>query len=423
MSTRTETLGSFTHTNRGPRGAAFLISEPETESGTPLEQEVLPDPSFTGLVALSSLRAEQVSWLWDGRLPLGKVVVIDGDPATGKSTLTLDIAARVSTGRAWPDGASCRRGGVLLLSAEDGLEDTIVPRLDAAGADRSMICALSSVPIRGDDGEVKPHAPVLPRDIPYLRTVITSRGIRLVVVDVLMAYLNGKVDSYRDQDVRGVLSQLAALAEDTGCTIVLLRHLNKAGGSNALYRGGGSIGIVGAARSAFLVARDPDDPDLRYLAVTKSNLGPEPPTLAYRLVATDLGCARVEWEAEPVPHTAAQLLSGPVSEDEKSERNECADWLSGFLLARGGSAPAADVRKAANIEGLAWRTVQRARDRAGVISERGGFQGGSLWSIRDTLPPIDAIDDNPSDPGTTGTNGVVTGTNEQQEVDPDAVAG
>lgn len=350
--------------------------------------------SLTGpaLVRMSDVTPERVAWLWEARLPVGKLVVIDGDPSTGKSTLTLDLAARVSTGTAWPDGAPCAQGTVLLLSAEDGLADTIAPRLEAAGADRSHVLALEAVPLRDDDGTVSLAPPTLPRDIPHLRKIVTEHHVRLVILDVLMAYLAGKVDSHRDQDVRGVLAQLASLAEDTGCTIVLIRHLNKAGGSNALYRGGGSIGIVGAARSAFLVARDQDDNDRRLFAVTKSNLAGEAPTLAYRLVSTEHGCARVEWEAEPVEVTASQLLAPVLSDDERVERDDVCRFLLDFLTERGGSAAAADIRKAAQAEGLEWRRVQRARSRAGVISERTGFPATSVWSIRSLIDSRDSDD-------------------------------
>lgn len=371
--------------------------------------QVLAEVQRPSVVTLANIRPERVAWLWYGRLPRGKLVVVDGDPSTGKSTLSLDMAGHVSTGTPWPDGAPCEPGDVLLLSAEDGLADTIAPRLMAAGADRSRVHALTEVCSRDDDGDVRMVPPSLPRDIPHIRQIIRDRDIKLVIVDVLMAYLNGKVDSHRDQDVRGVLHQLATMADETGCTVVLIRHLNKAGGSNALYRGGGSIGIVGAARAAFLVARDPEDEARRIFACSKSNLAAEPPSLAYRLTDDpEAGCARVEWETEPVEHTARSLLS-VVSDDERTERDEAVEWLIGYLEHRGGSAPAKDLFKAARADGIGERRLQRARSSAGVESKRRGFGEGAVWSIRDTANLIRAIDDSTQTPVANVANGVANG--------------
>jgi hypothetical protein len=361
-----------------------------------------PPPPAATVQTLADVPAERVAWLWPGRLPLGKLVVLDGDPATGKSTLTLDLGARVSTGARWPDGVPATSpAGVLLLSAEDGLADTLVPRLIAAGADLRRVHALTDVPSVDEDGEVRHVPPSLPRDLAVIEKVVTEKTIKLVVVDVLMAYLSGKVDSHRDQDVRGVLHQLGAMAERTGATVVLVRHLNKAGGTNALYRGGGSIGIVGAARAAYLVARDPEDADRRILAVTKSNLSVEPPSLAYRLVDDPTnGCARVQWEDGPVDHTAASLLRDATDDETRTERDEAVDWLTGYLKANGGQAPRKDVMKAAAAERFSERTLKRAAARAGVVSERYGYPAVATWSLPVGPPSTQHVQ-----PGPTGGRG------------------
>lgn len=345
--------------------------------------EVLNTPPAT-VRTLADVPVERVAWLWPGYLPAGKLVVLDGDPSVGKSTCTNDLAARVTTGQAWPDGAA--NGGprdVLLLSAEDGLSDTIAPRLTAAGADLTRVHALLEVPSVGDDGSVRMVPPSLPRDIGTVEGIVRERGVALVVVDVLMAYLNGKVDSHRDQDVRGVLHLLAAMAERTGASVLLIRHLNKAAGASPLYRGGGSIGIIGAARAAYLIGRDPDDTDRRILACSKLNIGPEPASLAYRLVSDEaLGCARIEWEDGPVDGmTAASLLRAPQDEDERTERDEAAEWLSEHLAASGGSALANDVLRAAATVGVAKTTLHKARKRAGITSSKAGFSGGWTWAL------------------------------------------
>lgn len=350
----------------------------------------------TGLVTLADVAPERVSWLWPGRLPLGKLVVVDGDPSVGKSTLLVDIAARVSTGAAWPDGApGSRPAGVLLLSAEDGLADTIAPRLAAAGADRTRVHALVDVLV-GDPGD--PNAeprrvpPSLPRDVERIEEIVAKYGVTLVVVDVLMAFLTGKVDAHRDQDVRGVLHQLAAMAERTGCCVVLLRHLNKSSGPSPMYRGGGSIGIIGAARAAFLVARDPEDEERRIVAVTKLNVAHEPPALAYRLVdAPEWGCARVQWEDAPTEHTAAGLLAAPVDEEERTERDEATDWLVDYLARSGGESLRQDVEKAAKGQGITVATLKRAKVTAKVAHRSEGFPRQTIWMHPDNTAPVGPV--------------------------------
>lgn len=332
-------------------------------------------------VRLSDVEPERLSWLWPGRLPAGKLVVLDGDPAVGKSTLSVDLAAHITTGAPWPDGERCPRGGVLILSAEDGLADTIRPRIDAAGGDPSRVHALTEIRYDTDAGESRTRPPTL-ADISDITAAIASAAATLVVIDVLMAYLPGRVDSHRDQDVRGVLAQLGDVATAMGATILLLRHLNKASGGSPLYRGGGSIGIVGAARAAFLAAHDPDDDDRRVLACTKSNLAAMPPALAYHLVdSPQHHCARVEWLGHHDASAADLLRSYDGDEDQRTERDEAVDWLICYLADRGGRAAARDAIKAAMRDGIAKTTLTKARKRAGVESTKAGFGGGWVWNL------------------------------------------
>ena len=338
------------------------------------------------VVRLADVTAERISWLWEGRLPRGKIVVLDGDPGVGKSSLTTDWAAIVSTGKPWPDGCQCPSGDVLILSAEDGLADTIRPRLDAAGADTARIHALTAVTIEDADGGHLSRPPVVPADLSLIKQIITTRGVRLVIIDVLMAYLSSEVNSYRDQDVRRALHQVATVTADTGACVIIVRHLNKSNGTNALYRGGGSIGIVGQARAAFIAASDPDDDtgQRRILAAAKMNIAALPAALAYRLVPdTDHGCARVEWLGE-TGHYARDLLTehtGPDGTDDRTERDEAADWLVGYLTDNGGEAAPADAKKAAKAAGIAVRTLERARVRAHVKLRRSGFPAQTVWAL------------------------------------------
>ena len=322
------------------------------------------------LICVNDVASERVRWLWPGRIPRGKVTVLDGDPGVGKSTLTLTIAAKVSTGSPFPDGACPELGAVILLSAEDDIGDTIRPRLEVAGADLERCWVLPDV---RPDGE-PPRPPELPADLNLLEDLVKARAAALVVVDPIAAFLSGTVDMHRDQDIRRVLAGMAYTAARTGAAVVIVRHMNKSGGSNPLYRGGGSIGIVGAARAGLLAAPDPDDDRRRVLAVTKSNLAALPPALAYRLVSDELyGCARVVWDGT-TSHSAADLLGvGAEPDPEAPARTEAEDFLRALLA--DGAVRTKDVQREAREAGIAWRTVERAKAALGVAAERIGKPG------------------------------------------------
>lgn len=329
-------------------------------------------------VLLADVRPERVSWLWPGYLPCGKLVVIDGDPGLGKSALTLDLAARLTTGQPFPDGSRPEPRGVLLLSAEDGLADTIRPRLDAAGADLTKVLALTGIP--ESDGE---RPVTLPDDLPIIEQAIQRIAAGLVVIDPLMAFLAGTVNSFRDQDVRRALAPLAALAERTGATILVVRHLNKATGGSPIYRGGGSIGIAGAARAVLLVARDPDDAERRILASVKSNLGPPPPALAYHLDGTNSGTVRVVWEGVST-HSATSLLALPLDDEARSALDDARDFLADALA--DGPVPVKDLSRAAHQAGIADRTLDRAKAALRIAATKEGFAETGRWCWQ--LPPV-----------------------------------
>jgi hypothetical protein len=349
-----------------------LLRSPALERGGDQAAEEIPRPRHR-LVSLAEVTPQPVSWLWRGRVPRGKLTILDGDPGLGKSAVTLDLAARVSTGRSMPDGTAGPFGDVLLLSYEDDLADTIRPRLDAARADAARVYAFKIV---GAEGE---GLAAIPRDLAALEAAIVEREVVLVVVDPLMAALPGSVDAHRDQDVRRALAPLAKVAERTRAAIVVVRHLNKGGaaGTNPLYRGGGSIGIIGAARSGLVVARDPQDPHRRVLACTKSNLAAPVPALGFRVVpdaATE--AIAVEWLGA-TQHSAEELLALPLDRDERSARDEAQAFLADQL--RTGPRLVKYLRQAARAAGITDRTLDRARHELGVIARRDGFGPGSAY--------------------------------------------
>ena len=205
-------------------------------------------------------------------MPRGKLIILDGDPSVGKSTMVLDLAARISKGWLMPDGSQAElTGAVILAAAEDDAEDTVKPRLMAAGADQSQIFYIK-------DGFT------IPGDLACLEALVIRRQAVLVVIDVLYEYLDVGTDSYRDQSVRAALRQVRAMAERTSAAVLMLRHFTKALDGKAIHRGGGSIGVVGAARAAWMVAYHPEDETLHVLAPIKLNITAMPQALGFRLM-------------------------------------------------------------------------------------------------------------------------------------------
>jgi AAA domain len=310
-------------------------------------------------------------------LPVGKVVVFDGDPGLGKSTVTADLAARITVGKAMPDGSGGGNpGAVVLASAEDGLADTIRPRLELAGADLDRVTVIEALEL--PDGRTVPLE--LPGDLEALEAAVRDVGAALVTVDPLMAFLAGTVNASRDQDVRRALHPVKEMAERTGAAVLVVRHLRKAATETAVQRGGGSIGIIGAARVGLMVARDPADADRRILAVTKSNVGPIPPSIAYRLLPDDaLGVAAVAWEG-PTDHRADDLLGG--SAERPAPKRERAEQLLRELLADGPKLRS-EIEEAAEDAGVGGRTMEAAKAALGVWSEQRPEPGkrgpGSAW--------------------------------------------
>jgi len=326
-------------------------------------------------VCLSDVEAEEVQWLWPARIPFGKVTVLEGDPGLGKSLLTLDVAARLTRGRAFPDGGPCEVGNVVILSAEDGLADTIRPRLDAADCDVSKVVALTAVRDAGGLDQM----PTIEMNVAEIEEAVKACGARLVVIDPLMAYLGKKVDTYRDQDVRRALSPLATMAERTRSAVVVVRHLKKSKEGGAINAGGGSIGIIGAARSGLLVAADPEDRDRRILAPVKSNLCKLPPSLAYRVQGDESGRPFIAWLADPMSISAEQLLASGGNEEERSSREEAKDFLREFLA--DGPRKSPDVFRAAKAQGIAAKTLRRAFRGMGSKPLKENFEGGWIWAL------------------------------------------
>lgn len=227
------------------------------------------------IVMVKRIEVEKTQWLWNPYLPAGKLVILAGDPGMGKSTIALDLVARISAGRLLPTGERSITGTCLVASAEDAPGDTIAPRLIAAEANLERVGIINGLRIEGEQEYLQ-----FPRDFELLKTAITDKGARLLIIDPLNAFLEKGTDTYKDQDVRRILHPLGDMAEETGCTILIVAHLNKKDEGNTLYRVGGTIGFVGAARSVLAVSNSAKE-GIRVLYSLKSNLSKKPPSLAY----------------------------------------------------------------------------------------------------------------------------------------------
>lgn len=307
------------------------------------EQEEAPRST---IVRASEVEPKPVLWFWRDRIPRGGLTILDGDPDLGKTTFAIDLAARASRGEL-EVGPGGRAGPVvsLILSAEDSLEHVLVPRLLACRADLQHVLFPKDV-----------HS--FPGDLRKLDAYVRAYGAGLILIDPITAFL--ACDTHKDGEVRRALAPLSRMAERHQLAVIAIRHLKKASDGPALYRGGGTIGIIGAARAGHVVARDPDDPDRRVLAVNKSNLGPKPRSLSWRLIPPqDFGgaCA-VEWLG-PSDLTADQLLASRVR-DDGGRIDEAVEWLRAVLAS--GPVASDEIKKRGLADGLAWRTLRRAKD-------------------------------------------------------------
>lgn len=341
-----------------------------------------------GIHRLDSIRERAVSWLWPGYLPVGKLAMIDGDPGDGKSVMTCDLAARFSSGAKLPDGQRARGGpiDVVMISAEDDPEDTIKPRLRVAGADQRRVHLLTS-------GVVEDQPFNLVRDLPALEAFVTTQHVGLIVLDPLMAFLPPTVDAYRDADVRRALYPLTQMAARSACTVLVIRHLVKQR-SKPITAGGGSMGLIGAARVGFLVGRHPEDERKRVFACVKINIGPLPEPLGYKVASSvpgdDFAPPIVSWDTEPLRLTAHEVLTG--SDDEEREaRVEARTWLYEYLCANHTGATWKDIQYAGKREGHTEITLRRVRNQvAHMVSNPttpdGTQRKGIFWVVNTVKP-------------------------------------
>ena len=326
-----------------------------------------------GILA-SEVTPEKIQWLWTNYIPLGKVTLFDGDPDEGKSLVTIDLVARLSRGSAMPDGSEsgCEAGGAVIVSLEDGIADTIRPRLEAAGAVLERIRIVATV--KGADGIER--TPTIPGDLPAIEAAVQDVNAKLVVLDPLIATLDGETNSYCDQDIRRALAPVAALADRMGASISGIRHLTKGSGQNPKYRGGGSIGIIGAARAAFLFADAPGKAGVHVMAPIKGNLWRGKPD-ALEYVIEEKGSQPVVTWLGRSTCSAQSLLAQAESSEESNALVDAANFIKEFL--NDGPRNAKEVKQEARSAGVSTRTLYRAKSALGIMSRKSGIGEGQHW--------------------------------------------
>jgi putative DNA primase/helicase len=377
-------------------GSAFAPSGPHGKSDAGAELMI---------ECASDVRPEPVTWLWTGRLARGKQTLIAGDPGTGKSQFSVYVTAMITTGAGWPCGEGLApKGSVIILSAEDGTADTIVPRLMAAGADRSKVYIVRAV--RMEEGKGR-RSFNLQADLELLRARIDQIGdVVLIVVDPVSSYLGRKIDGHSNTDIRGVLEPFGDMAEQKKVGVLAITHFNKGGASSsgkALHRFIGSIAFVAAARIAFVVVEDQGDPDRKLFLHAKNNLAAPPQGLAYRLeqrLAGDTGivASNLFWESEPVTLRADQALAagrGAQGSHEATATDDCASFLEAVLA--DGPIAVVEIEKEARSACLLGdgqsisqpKPFRSARERLGIkpYHPRGQKAGGWVWAQPGQMPP------------------------------------
>ena len=314
------------------------------------------------LIHMEDVVSKEVEWLWYPYIPYGKITIIEGDPGEGKTTLVLKLAAALSRGLPLPcdDDKEYEPIHIIYQTAEDGIEDTIKPRLEKAGADCSMIRVIDET-----DKE-------LSMTDDRLEQAIIETGARLIILDPIQAYIGATVDMHRANEIRPVLKHLGIIAEKHNCAIILIGHMNKASGSKSTYRGLGSIDIQATARSVLLVARLRDKPNIRIMAHDKSSLAPAGDAIGFEMTE-DNGMVCIG----PYDITIDELLSGNEGRGKKK-----LDIAENFIKEYFGSnkvIPSNEIMMEAAKRSIKRNTLLSAKKKLGITSDKEEAEDGTIY--------------------------------------------
>lgn len=317
---------------------------------------------------LCDIDHKPIDWLWTDRVPVGMVTVLEGDPGLGKSTVAIDLAARVTRGQQMPGDKKGVRvpSGVLIIGTEEDRAAVVRPRFEAAGGDLKRI-KVSSLE----------HPPVFPRDLSWLEDELTDFDARLVILDSMFGVIQPGLNSNQDEDMRRMLQPLASLAAKAGVSILMIRHLNKGSSLNTGHRGMGSTAIGGVARSVLVLHPHPNDENHRCLAVVKSNNAPLKKTIDLVIERQEGSFPKIFWGDE-VEISAHELNSLSVSGGSERPRSTAGDFLKSYL--REGPRWSKEILKEAETQGVCERTLRRASKELGV-SKCKREEGKWYWAL------------------------------------------
>lgn len=334
------------------------------------------------MVCMADVVPKQVSWLWPGRIPMGRITLLVGRPGEGKSFLTTDISARVTTGSPWPDDSGLApRGEVIMVAGEDDPSDTIRPRLDANGADNYAVHLLTAVNYLHEKTKRISQCIFSLADIDPLEFALRQHpNCKLLIIDPIGSFLGGSTDAHRDNEVRSVLAPLAKLGEKYGAAVLIVAHRRKSTGGLADDLVLGSRAFTGIARSVIHISADPKNCYRRLMLPGKNNLARRGDGMAFG-IAGEAELARIYWEKDPVRMTADEGLAAEASQKgpEPDARNSAARWLRTLLA--DGPVDVTRIKADAEAAGMNYRTIQRAADSLKIESGRTGFNGTWQWSL------------------------------------------
>lgn len=314
------------------------------------------------LIHMEDVVSKEVEWLWYPYIQYGKITIIEGDPGEGKTTLVLKLAAALSRGLPLPcdDDKEYEPIHIIYQTAEDGIEDTIKPRLVKAGADCSMIRVIDET-----DKE-------LSMTDDRLEQAIIETGARLIILDPIQAYIGATVDMHRANEIRPVLKHLGIIAEKHNCAIILIGHMNKASGSKSTYRGLGSIDIQATARSVLLVARLRDKPNIRIMAHDKSSLAPAGDAIGFEMTE-DSGMVCIG----PYDITIDELLSG--NEGRGKKKLDIAENFIKEYFGPNKIIPSNEIMMEAAKRSIKRNTLLSAKKKLGITSDKEKAEDGTIY--------------------------------------------
>ena len=324
----------------------------------------------------------------------GTITLITGEPELGKSQITLNMAAIVTTGGIWPDNRKkrCKVGNVILISAEDSLEHTIRTRLEANSANMDKIYHLDGIGDYNSGNKLFN----LKSNLNELETMINDiKGVSMIVIDPLSAFIAG-VDSYKNTDVRSMLAPLSKLAEKYDIAIVGVEHPPKSSNGKAINQVGGSKAFIAAARSAYLVSKDPQDGKRSLFLRIKNNLTSHSVGISFRLEEVILPTgeiSKVVWGDEPVKITADEVLAYYNRTEFQHGKESLTEWLQEELA--DGPKKVKDVMEEAQRQGIGKKQLRNLRKGMGIESNKTSFKGGYEMSLPDSnniQEPEDAQD-------------------------------